>query len=269
MVARLGPALVSLILLGCSGGSASTGAEHEPPVEDAAPVDAPSASASQTPAPKAEPEPEPDPAVELAQRLDARLAQGFDRRAATTVAGDQLEWWFNADEFGAVVLVARDRDGALLAYEEAQLSSSARPFFAGQRYLAFGAHDPDGAVHSGLLIVWDAETDRFRRFEAPIREVHGDIAIHDGKLYLGACKTPSPLGFIDLESGEGKAFKEPGLQSPAFYLDGNDLVIQTRVQSKNKPWFTVQGGELVEREQRTGEALVSLEQPFASIAVTP
>ena len=103
-----------------------------------------------------------------------------------------------------------------------------------------------GDAHGGnreVFFVYDAQTRKFATHsgDQSLPHLHEDILIVKDDIYFASCKTTTPVGRLNLTTGQVTMFGNPEPQAGLFYLDGLDVY----VKDTDHTAYRVDGNELI------------------------
>jgi hypothetical protein len=167
------------------------------------------------------------------QAFETAKQQGaYQLIAATKIGDDQVEIWKAASQsgdaaFGPFLMAAIGPSGECLDFCHGDFRSSTRPFFQSARYVALVAST--GLEHErDVFFIYDAQSHCFSKHPVDkfVPHVHENIVVVGAAVFFAACKSPKPVGRLDLTTGEVTTFGSPAPQSGNFYVSGADVLVR-------------------------------------------
>ena len=79
-----------------------------------------------------------------------------------------------------------------------------------------------------FFFVYDSNSKKFTEYstDKSVTHVHKNILIAGNNVYFSSCKTPFPVGRLDLTNGKFRMFGKPAPQGAVFYLKESNVFIK-------------------------------------------
>ena len=201
---------------------------------------------------------------------EAKRQGDYQLVATTTVGVDRVDVWQQLTgsgeaDLGAFLIAAVSPSGEVIDFRSGQFVIKRRPFFQDSRYVALMAGsglDEERAT----FFVYDARSRKF--LVGSVDELISGCGVHDNILvvedvaFFASCKTPTPLGRLDLKTGEVTTFGLPAPQGASFYVVGSDVL----VKGSDQRVYRIDEEELVEVDTQIHKDHIS-EAHFDAIVI--